>query len=34
MIRKLRGITLSTVDKEPKWRKKGEAIKTGYRPNW
>jgi hydrogenase small subunit len=34
LIRKLRGITLSTVDKEPKWRKKGSALATGYRPDW
>ena len=34
VIRKLRSITLGTVDKEPKWRTRGAALKTGYRPDW
>jgi len=34
VIRKLRSITLGTVDKEPKWRTRGKALKTGYRPDW
>ena len=32
VIRKLRGITANTVDKEPKWRQKGERVATGYEP--
>ncbi|MGW4644447.1 NADH-quinone oxidoreductase subunit B family protein [Sphaerisporangium sp. NPDC004334] len=34
VVRKLRGITLHTVDKEPKWRAKGRALLTGYRAPW
>ncbi len=34
VIRRLRGITARTVDKEPKWRTKSETLKTGYRPPW
>jgi hydrogenase small subunit len=34
LIRKLRGITARTVDKEPLWRVPGQEIKTGYRPTW
>jgi hydrogenase small subunit len=32
MIRSLRGITNSTVNKEPKWRHSGSQLTTGYRP--
>ena len=32
MIRKLRAITNTTVNKEPKWRHKGTELTTGYRP--
>ena len=34
VVRKLRSITAKTVDKEPKWRRTGEKITTGYRPPW
>jgi hydrogenase small subunit len=34
MIRRLRRITLHTVDKEPKWRKPGNELLTGYRAPW
>jgi hydrogenase small subunit len=33
LIRQLRGITASSVDKEPKWRHRG-ALTTGYRRPW
>jgi hydrogenase small subunit len=33
VIRSLRGFTLRTLNKEPKWRKRGE-LTTGYRPRW
>ena len=32
MIRTLRGITNSTVNKEPKWRQRGRELTTGYQP--
>jgi hydrogenase small subunit len=32
MIRRLRALTNSTVNKEPKWRHKGTELTTGYRP--
>jgi hydrogenase small subunit len=32
MIRTLRGITNTTVNKEPKWRHRGFELTTGYRP--
>jgi hydrogenase small subunit len=32
MIRKLRAVTNSTVNKEPKWRHAGDQLTTGYRP--
>ncbi len=31
LIRALRGITLSSADKEPKWRHPGSTLTTGYR---
>jgi hydrogenase small subunit len=34
LIRTLRGITNGTVNSEPKWRKRGEAITSGYDPHW
>ncbi|MCW2707981.1 MAG: ubiquinone oxidoreductase, 20 kDa subunit, partial [Frankiales bacterium] len=34
VIRTLRGITARKVDKEPKWRKKGKELTTGYKPSW
>jgi hydrogenase small subunit len=30
----LRSVTARTVDKEPKWRKTGRELTTGYRPSW
>jgi hydrogenase small subunit len=27
-------VTMRTVDAEPKWRKTGRELTTGYRPNW
>jgi hydrogenase small subunit len=34
VVRALRGVTLHTVDAEPKWRKTGRELTTGYRPQW
>ncbi|MCW2876510.1 MAG: ubiquinone oxidoreductase, 20 kDa subunit [Sphaerisporangium sp.] len=34
VVRKLRDITIRTVDKEPKWRTKGRALLTGYKAPW
>ncbi len=34
VIRRLRDITIRTVDKEPKWRAKGRALLTGYKAPW
>jgi hydrogenase small subunit len=34
VIRKLRSITAATLDKEPRWRRKGASLTTGYRPDW
>jgi hydrogenase small subunit len=34
VIRALRGVTARTVDKEPKWRRPGTELRTGYRPQW
>jgi hydrogenase small subunit len=34
MIRTLRSITSTTVDKEPKWRHNREELTTGYDPRW
>jgi hypothetical protein len=33
-VRRLRGITKGTLDKEPKWRRPGKELATGYRPSW
>src|SRR4029450_81480 len=33
-IRTLRGFTEHTMDMEPKWRRRGSELRTGYRPNW
>jgi hydrogenase small subunit len=32
VIRRLRNITLDTVNKEPKWRHPGRELTTGYTP--
>jgi hydrogenase small subunit len=34
LIRRLRGITVRTLDHEPKWRHKGKALTTGYQKTW
>jgi hydrogenase small subunit len=34
VVRRLRGITLHTVDKEPKWRRRSRELLTGYKAPW
>ena len=34
VIRSLRGFTAKTADEEPKWRKKGDDLLTGYQKTW
>ena len=34
VIRRLRSITNTTVNKEPKWRHNREELTTGYEPRW
>ncbi len=34
LIRRLRGITNGTVNKEPKWRHNRSQLTTGYNPRW
>jgi hydrogenase small subunit len=34
LIRKLRSITIRTLDKEPKWRHTGRELTTGYQRTW
>ncbi|GAA3734906.1 NADH-quinone oxidoreductase subunit B family protein [Salinactinospora qingdaonensis] len=34
LIRKLRSITMQTVDKEPKWHHPEPKLTTGYQPHW
>jgi hydrogenase small subunit len=34
MIRRLRGITNTTLNKEPKWRHNKQELTTGYNPRW
>jgi len=34
MITKLRSITNSTVNKEPKWRHNRGELTSGYDPRW
>ena len=34
VIRQLRTVTARTVDKEPKWRKRGDQLVTGYKRPW
>jgi hydrogenase small subunit len=34
MIRALRSVTSTTVDKEPKWRHNRQELTTGYDPRW
>jgi hydrogenase small subunit len=33
-IRRMRGITNATVNKEPKWRHNKEALTSGYDPRY
>jgi hydrogenase small subunit len=33
-IRRLRSITEHTLDREPKWRKKGTELATGAKRTW
>ena len=33
-MRALRGFTQSTLDQEPKWRRRGHTLTTGYQPKW
>ncbi len=33
-IRALRGFTAATLDQEPKWRRPGHTLSTGYQPKW
>jgi len=33
-IRALRGFTAATLDQEPKWRRRGHTLSTGYQPKW
>jgi hydrogenase small subunit len=33
-IKRLRGVTTRTLDKEPKWRSKGSALTTGATRTW
>jgi hydrogenase small subunit len=33
-VRKLRGITSRTIEKEPSWRHTGTKLTTGYTPPW
>jgi hydrogenase small subunit len=32
-VRRLRKVTINTLDKEPKWRHKGSELTTGYQRN-
>jgi hydrogenase small subunit len=34
VIRTLRGFTAKTADEEPKWRKRGGDLLTGYQKPW
>jgi hydrogenase small subunit len=34
VIRTLRGFTAKTADEEPKWRKKGDELLTGFKKTW
>ena len=34
VIRTLRGFTTKTADEEPKWRKKGDELLTGFKKTW
>ena len=34
VIRTLRGFTAKTADEEPKWRKRGDELLTGFKKTW
>ena len=34
LLRSLRGYTIGTLNREPKWRKRGRELTTGYQPKW
>jgi hydrogenase small subunit len=34
VVRRLRGVTNKTVNKEPKWRHNDAELTTGYEPRW
>jgi hydrogenase small subunit len=34
LVRRLRSITNTTVNKEPKWRHNDDKLTTGYQPRW
>jgi hydrogenase small subunit len=34
IVRKLRGLTNRTVNKEPRWHHNGPALTSGYNPHW
>ena len=34
VVRRLRGITNATVNREPKWHHNKAALTTGYDPRW
>jgi hydrogenase small subunit len=34
VIKTLHGLTLDTADKEPKWRKKGSTLLSGFEKTW
>ncbi len=34
IVRSMRTFTFNTVDKEPKWRKRGSELLTGHKPTW
>ena len=33
-VRSLRSVTARTLDKEPKWRKRGQELLTGHTKDW
>jgi hydrogenase small subunit len=33
-VRTLRGFTEHIMDEEPKWRRRGHELTTGYQPHW
>jgi hydrogenase small subunit len=33
-VKRLRGLTMNTLDKEPRWRTRGRELKTGFTKTW